>query len=110
MLLRKHEAFEKTVSAQMGKIEELEKFGAELLAKQHYDSMAITQRLQAVAARRDRLKESAAARRLRLLQSRQLHQFLRNMYEVRMLLVPKSITSTYNNYFILLQCQGQLLQ
>lgn len=101
-MLRKHEAFEKTVSAQMGKIEELEKFGAELLAKQHYDSMAITQRLQAVAARRDRLKESAAARRLKLLQSRQLHQFLRNMYEVRILLVLKSITSTHNNYFILL--------
>lgn len=83
VLLRKHEAFEKTVLAQMGKIEELEKFGAELLTTHHYDSTAITQRLQAVTARRDRLKESAAARRLKLHQSRQMHQFLRNMYEVR---------------------------
>lgn len=46
VLLRKHEAFEKTVLAQMGKIEELEKFGTELLAAHHYDSAAITQRLQ----------------------------------------------------------------
>lgn len=82
VLLRKHEAFEKTVQAQMGKIEELEKFGGELLSTQHYDSAGITHRLSAVTTRRDRLKDSAAARRLKLHQSRQLHQFLRNMYEV----------------------------
>lgn len=82
VLLRKHEAFEKALWAQMSKIEELEKFGMDILATQHYDSVGITQRLQAVTARRDRLKESAAARRRRLHESRQLHQFLRNMYEV----------------------------
>ena len=82
MLLRKHEAFEKALWAQMSKVEELEKFGMDILATQHYDSVGITQRLQAVTARRDRLKESAAARRRRLHESRQLHQFLRNMYEV----------------------------
>lgn len=83
MLLRKHEAFEKTVWAQMSKVEELENFGMEIVATHHYDSAGIMQRLQAVMARRDRLKESAAARRRRLHESRQLHQFLRNMYEVR---------------------------
>ncbi|XP_054271663.1 spectrin alpha chain, non-erythrocytic 1 isoform X2 [Macrosteles quadrilineatus] len=98
VLLRKHEAFEKTVLAQMGKIEELEKFGTELLAAHHYDSAAITQRLQAVTARRDRLKESAAARRNKLHQSRQLHQFLRNMYEVEAWLLQKQQIANDENY------------
>jgi spectrin beta len=82
-LLRKHEAFEKTLAAQAGRVEELEQFAIGLLADNHYDSAGITQRLQAVCARRDRLKESAMARRKRLQESHQLQQFLRNMYEVR---------------------------
>ncbi|KAK7865818.1 hypothetical protein R5R35_001276 [Gryllus longicercus] len=81
-LLRKHEAFEKTLAAQAGRVEELERFASELLADHHYDSSGITQRLSAVCGRRDRLKESATARRHRLQESRQLQQFLRNMYEV----------------------------
>ncbi|XP_066999614.1 spectrin beta chain, non-erythrocytic 5 isoform X3 [Anabrus simplex] len=82
VLLRKHEAFEKTLAAQIGRIEELERFAMELLADHHYDSAGISQRLQTVCGRRDKLKESAAARRRRLQESRQLQQFLRNMYEV----------------------------
>lgn len=82
-LLRKHETFEKTLAAQAGRVEELEQFTIELLANNHYDTAGITQRLQAVCARRDRLKESALARRRRLQESHQLQQFLRNMYEVR---------------------------
>lgn len=82
VLLRKHEAFEKTVSAQLSRIEELEKFGTEVLADHHYDTAGITQRLQGITSRRDRLKESCAVRRRRLYESRQLHQFLRNLYEV----------------------------
>lgn len=80
--MRKHEAFEKTLAAQAGRVEELERFAVELLADHHYDTAGITQRLQAVCARRDRLKETAMARRKRLQESRQLQQFLRNMYEV----------------------------
>lgn len=81
--MRKHEAFEKTLAAQAGRVEEVERFAVELLADHHYDTTGITQRLQAVCARRDRLKETAMARRRRLQESRQLQQFLRNMYEVR---------------------------
>lgn len=81
-LLRKHEAFEKTLAAQAGRIEELEKFARDLLTGRHYESAGITQRLQSVCTRWDRLKESAGARRLRLQGSHQLQQFLRNMYEV----------------------------
>ena len=82
-LLRKHEAFEKTLAAQAGCVEELEQLAIELQTDNHYDTAGITQRLQAVCARRDRLKESATARRKRLQESHQLQQFLRNMYEVR---------------------------
>lgn len=81
-LLRKHEAFEKTLAAQAGRVEELERFAVEILAANHYDGDGIQQRLQAVCRRRDRLKESATIRRHRLHESRQLQQFLRNMYEV----------------------------
>jgi spectrin beta len=81
--LRKHEAFEKTLAAQAGHVEELQQFATELLADNHYDTAGITQRLQAVCARRDRLKESAIARCKRLQESHQLQQFLRNMCEVR---------------------------
>lgn len=98
VLLRKHEAFEKALWAQMSKVEELEKFGMDILATQHYDSVGITQRLQAVTARRDRLKESAAARRRRLHESRQLHQFLRNMYEVEGWLLQKQQVASDENY------------
>lgn len=82
-LLRKHEAFEKTIAAQLSRLEDLEKFAVEIMADHHYDSGGIQARLQSVCARRDRLKEAAAARRRRLQESRQLQQFLRNMYEVR---------------------------
>ena len=81
--MHKHEAFEKTLATQAGHVEELEQFAIELLADNHYDSAGITQRLQAVCAHRDRLKESAMARRKRLQESYQLQQFLHNIYEVR---------------------------
>lgn len=80
-LIRKHEAFEKTATAQAGRVDELERLAAEYLAERHYAGQAITERLQAVCARRDRLSEAATARRLKLRESAQLHQFLRNMYE-----------------------------
>uniref|UniRef100_A0A8D8XL88 Tripeptidyl-peptidase 2 n=1 Tax=Cacopsylla melanoneura TaxID=428564 RepID=A0A8D8XL88_9HEMI len=81
-LLRKHKAFEKALEAQLSRIDDLEKFAKDLLAEHHYDSSGIQQRLQSVIARKDRLKESSTARRKRLIESRQMQQFLRNMYEV----------------------------
>ncbi|XP_039289552.1 LOW QUALITY PROTEIN: spectrin alpha chain, non-erythrocytic 1-like [Nilaparvata lugens] len=88
-LLRKHEAFEKTVSAQLATIDELDKLGSQLSSQQHYDAAGISSRLQAVVSRRDRLNESCSLRRRRLHESRQLHQFLRNMYEVEGWLLQK---------------------
>ncbi|PSN40703.1 hypothetical protein C0J52_13751 [Blattella germanica] len=97
-LLRKHEDFEKTLAAQAGRIEELERFAVELIADHHYDTAGITQRLQAVCSRRDKLKESAMARRKRLQESRQLQQFLRNMYEVEAWLHQKHQVASDESY------------
>lgn len=86
------------MAAQAGRVEELERFAMELIGDHHYDSAGITQRLQAVCARRDRLKESALARRKRLQESRQLQQFLRNMYEVEAWLNQKQQVASDENY------------
>nr|CAD7395713.1 unnamed protein product [Timema poppensis] len=98
MLLRKHEAFEKMVTAQAGRVEELERLALEIVADHHYDSAGITQRLQAVVSRKDRLKESSMARRRRLQESKQLQQFLRNMYEVEGWIHQKQQVASDENY------------
>jgi len=81
-LIRKHEAFEKTLTAQLIKVEELEKYALNLVTGQHYDSNGIQGQLVSICNRRDRLKEATASRKRRLNDSRLLQQFLRNMYEV----------------------------
>lgn len=81
-LIRKHDSFEKTMFAQEEKIDALEKFSTELIALKHYDSANIQSRCQVICQRRDRLKESSMVRRKLLKESKQLQQFLRNIYDV----------------------------
>lgn len=81
-LVKKHDNFEKTMSAQSNKVDEFEEFATELITAKHYDSQAIQSKCQAVCARRDKLKESALIRRKKLQESRELQKFLRNIYEV----------------------------
>lgn len=83
MLVRKHEAFEKTMTAQGSRFEELERFAAELLANQHYNAAGIQKQIDEVLGRRDRVREAALHRRKKLEESRQLHIFLRNIHEVK---------------------------
>ncbi|KAK2588759.1 hypothetical protein KPH14_001641 [Odynerus spinipes] len=97
-LLRKHEEFEKMLVSQMGRIEELEKFANDILAEEHADGNVIKQRLASVCARRDKLRNSAAARRQKLLESHHLHQFLRNIYEVEGWLHQKQQVASDENY------------
>lgn len=82
-LIRKHDNFEKTMSAQSNKIDGLEAFATELVAAKHYNSPLIQSKCQAVCNRRDKLKESALVRRKKQQESRELQKFLRNIYEVR---------------------------
>lgn len=97
-LLRKHVEFEKMLESQLSRIDELETFAGEILAEKPADGNAIKQRLSSVCARRDRLKSSATARRKKLLESQQLHQFLRNIYEVEGWLHQKQQVASDENY------------
>lgn len=81
-LIQKHEAFEKTVAAQSGRIEDLKKFAGGIITDKHYDEAGIESRMNLVMSRRDRLKESSDARKRKLLETRKLLQFLRNVFEV----------------------------
>lgn len=60
----------------------MEKMGKDLVSKDHYATTTISQILQALTLRRDKLKDSTASRRKRLDESKKLHQFSRNVYEV----------------------------
>ncbi|XP_031782461.2 spectrin beta chain, non-erythrocytic 1 isoform X3 [Nasonia vitripennis] len=97
-LMRKHEDFEKMLTPQLGRIEELEKFASAVLAEGHADAPSIKSRLAAVCARRDKLKNSALARRNKLVESRRLHQFLRNVLEVEGWLHEKQQVASDENY------------
>ncbi|KAL0275436.1 UNVERIFIED_CONTAM: hypothetical protein PYX00_003283 [Menopon gallinae] len=82
-LIQKHEAFEKTIAAQSGKIEDLKKFANEIIKDKHYDQAGIESRLKLVTSRRERLMESSDARKRKLLETKKLLQFLRNVVEVQ---------------------------
>lgn len=97
-LIRKHGEFEKMLTSQLGRIDELETFAKEILAEDPIDAGIIKQRLTSVCARRDKLKNNASARMKRLIESRQLHQFLRNIYEVEGWLHQKQQVAGDENY------------
>lgn len=82
-LIQNHDAFEKTLAAQSGRMEDLKKFAKEIVDGKHYDEAGIQTRLNLVTARRDKLTESSDARKKKLLETRKLLQFLRNVYEVQ---------------------------
>lgn len=81
-LIQKQEAFEKTLAAQSSRIEDLKKFAHEIVADKHYDQSGIEARLNLVTSRKIKLKESSEARKKKLLETKKLLQFLRNIYEV----------------------------
>ncbi|KAK0173670.1 hypothetical protein PV328_006832 [Microctonus aethiopoides] len=97
-LIRKHGEFEKMLTSQLGRIDELETFAKEILAEDPIDAGIIKQQLTSVCARRDKLKNNASARMKRLIESRQLHQFLRNIYEVEGWLHQKQQVAGDENY------------
>ncbi|CAM5151113.1 unnamed protein product [Natator depressus] len=81
-LQRKHMQFEKTLEAQMEKIDVMASFAQQLSQSKHYDSENITNKCQAILRRKDTLLENALARRHVLEESRLLQRFLRNSFEV----------------------------
>ncbi|XP_078592218.1 spectrin beta chain, non-erythrocytic 5-like isoform X2 [Branchiostoma floridae x Branchiostoma japonicum] len=81
-LNRKHEGFEKTLETQIEKLEVLQQFAGQLTEAGHYQSDKVQERCKQVMERKEQLKQRASGRKKRLEESKALHQFLRNTYEV----------------------------
>ncbi|KAM3918253.1 spectrin beta chain, non-erythrocytic 5 [Leptodactylus fuscus] len=97
-LQNKHEKFQKTLDAQMGKIDEMEAFAKQLLDNQHYDSENIAGKCQAVLERKKKLLSLSEARRKKLEESRQLQKFLKSSYEVGVWMLEKSSIAMDDNW------------
>ncbi|XP_044008912.1 spectrin beta chain, non-erythrocytic 5 isoform X1 [Aphidius gifuensis] len=97
-LIRKHNEFEKMLLSQLGRIDELEIFANTIISENSNDSAIIKQRLSLVCGRRDKLKNNSSARMKKLIESKQLHQFLRNIYEVEGWLHQKQQVAGDENY------------
>ncbi|CAB3231870.1 unnamed protein product, partial [Arctia plantaginis] len=107
-LIRKHAEFSKLLDSQLGRVDELQRFSASMLEDDHYDRPYIEKRVQEILARRDKLKESCKLRGEMLEQSRQLHQFLRNLYHEREWIALKMQIANDQNYRELSNLQSKI--
>lgn len=80
-LIKKHSDFETVLNQQLVKVHDFESVASAILNSTRYDNTEISKLLQGVLARKDHLLEVTALRRKRLLESRALQQFLRDVYE-----------------------------
>ncbi|XP_057323872.1 spectrin beta chain, non-erythrocytic 1 isoform X4 [Microplitis mediator] len=105
-LIRKHNEFDKMLTSQLGRINELELFSNEILENYNTnnnnidstDCNIIKSRLLSVCTRRDKLINNVTIRINKLLESRQLHKFLINIYEVEGWLHQKQQVAGDENY------------
>ncbi|XP_038597006.1 spectrin beta chain, non-erythrocytic 5 [Tachyglossus aculeatus] len=81
-LQRKHEQFEKGLEAQNETLDAMEALAHSLRQGHHPEAQSVTSKCQAVLARKERLLESARARRAQLEELRLLQSFLRDSYEM----------------------------
>ncbi|KAK6641322.1 hypothetical protein RUM44_013031 [Polyplax serrata] len=97
-LIQKHEAFEKTIAAQSSRIDDLIRFADEIVADKHYDEAGIESRLKSVTSKKQKLTENSEVRKKKLLETKKLLQFLRNVYEVQTWLHGKIQIANDENY------------
>ena len=97
-LLRKQQDFETTLGQQLNRVTELEKMGNKITSDARYDNTEVKKYVDTMTTRRDRLLESANARRDKLEESRALHEFHRNVIEVESWLMQKSQVANDENY------------
>ncbi|KAL5291928.1 SPTBN5 family protein [Megaselia abdita] len=97
-LIKKHEAFEKLLASET--LDELEKFANSILASQPdpEDAAVVKKRMDSILRRKEKLFASFTDRKHKLTQSRQLQQFLRNLYEVDRWIVQKHQIAVDENY------------
>uniref|UniRef100_A0A2A4K9M3 PH domain-containing protein n=1 Tax=Heliothis virescens TaxID=7102 RepID=A0A2A4K9M3_HELVI len=107
-LIRKHAEFSKLLHSQLGRVDELQRFAASMLQDHHFDREYVERRLREILARRDKLVESCKQRGETLEQSRQLHQFLRNLYHEREWISLKMQIANDQNYRELSNLQSKI--
>uniref|UniRef100_A0A4W3J812 Spectrin alpha, non-erythrocytic 1 n=1 Tax=Callorhinchus milii TaxID=7868 RepID=A0A4W3J812_CALMI len=93
-LLKKHEDFEKSLSAQEEKITALEEFATKLIQSDHYAKEDVAARRDALLSRRNALHDRAMHRRTALESSFSLQQFFRDSDELKSWINEKMKTAT----------------
>ncbi|XP_063100202.1 spectrin alpha chain, non-erythrocytic 1 isoform X1 [Cavia porcellus] len=97
-LLKKHEDFEKSLSAQEEKITALDEFATKLIQNNHYAMEDVATRRDALLSRRNALHERAMHRRAQLADSFHLQQFFRDSDELKSWVNEKMKTATDEAY------------
>ncbi|KAL7376331.1 hypothetical protein ABVT39_005765 [Epinephelus coioides] len=97
-LLKKHEDFEKSLSAQEEKITALDEFATKLIQNNHYAKEDVATRRDALLNRRNALHERAQSRRAALEDSFHLQQFFRDSDELKSWINEKMKTATDEAY------------
>uniref|UniRef100_A0AAX7SEB1 Spectrin alpha chain, non-erythrocytic 1 n=1 Tax=Astatotilapia calliptera TaxID=8154 RepID=A0AAX7SEB1_ASTCA len=97
-LLKKHEDFEKSLSAQEEKITALDEFATKLIQNNHYAKEDVATRRDALLSRRNALHDRAQSRRAALEDSFHLQQFFRDSDELKSWINEKMKTATDEAY------------
>ncbi|XP_061836679.1 spectrin alpha chain, non-erythrocytic 1 isoform X1 [Nerophis lumbriciformis] len=97
-LLKKHEDFEKSLSAQEEKITALDEFATKLIQNKHYAKEDVATRRDALLSRRNALHERAQSRRSALEDSFHLQQFFRDSDELKSWINEKMKTASDEAY------------
>ncbi|XP_037933014.1 spectrin beta chain, non-erythrocytic 5 isoform X1 [Teleopsis dalmanni] len=95
-LIKKHDAFEKLLSSD--NVDELQKFAKSILEGEPKDADIVEEKLAYILKRKAKLNALAQERKQKLLQSLQLQEFLRSLYEIDRWLVQKMQVALDENY------------
>ena len=98
ILIRQHDAFEKSVRAQDEKVQSLLRFGSKLVAEEHYESKEISRRVSNIEGRYSDIKELTAERKHKLGDSLRLQKFFRDANELQGWIEDKTQIASEENY------------
>ncbi|KAF5273495.1 hypothetical protein FQA39_LY07512 [Lamprigera yunnana] len=98
ILIRKHQDFEKMLSQQMSRVNDIQEVSKIILSDTRYDNQQVKERLQAIISRKDRLLNSSEVRKHKLEESQALYEFRKNIYEVDNWLTQKIQIAGDDNY------------
>merc|ERR1719285_283191 len=97
-LLRKHEGFVNTFDKQSTVMQELSNKGEELISEDHNEGDRITHYLTSAKTRLAEAKERCVSRDQMLTNSRQLHQFLRKIFDLKAWIKEKTKVALDESY------------